>query len=187
MTAAKPPGQARGNARGPVDPDSNALAAAPVDSALAAPPHLGEDAASIWAHVVREANAWIAPSDLPTLLLLCEGWERRALLIGDINTRGAVLELSRTTKYDTYLVVTANPAVGALDKLEGRITQWLSLLGLSPSDRGRLGLQKANVTSTLERLRQSRSGGPQPTDSSYQSTSPPSLTTPSKPETEPES
>jgi len=49
-----------------------------------------------------------------------------------------------------------NPAAGALSTTETQLTKWMSLLGLTPSDRGRLGVAEVKAQSALERIRASR-------------------------------
>lgn len=181
MSTAKPPGQRRGHGDG----GQRALVTTNhIDPAIQPPAHLGEVGRSVWSHVAQTATQWLQPSDLPTLLLLCEGYERRASLLDDINHRGAVIEELRFQGANQYSITIANPAVGMLEKLEGQITRWLSLLGLSPSDRGRLGLQQAQTETTLDRLR--RGTGQSPASSSP-STKAPSRKRPSQPVTASES
>lgn len=184
-TVAKPPGQKRGHPNKSVEA-STLVTTDTVDPNLPAPAHLSEIGQSVWGHVLQSANSWLQESDLPVLLLLCEGYERRADYIKDIKQRGAVLEERRFQGQNEYTFTTANPAVAMLEKVEVQITKWLSLLGLSPSDRGRLGVQYLNAETTLERLRKSRDGSPEQTDSYSPSTSPPSQSPPSSPGTGPE-
>lgn len=186
MSVAKPPGQKRGN---PNKPPAKLETAVTVVPHTPPPPHLGPTGQSVWVFVVAEASAWLAPTDLPLVTLLCEAWERREAFTEAINHHGVLLDETRIAKGgDTYTVTKANPAVAMLADTEAQITRWLSLLGLSPSDRGRLGLQKVKAETTLERLRQSSRSGSGPTaDSSSLSTSPQSVTQQSQPVTEPAS
>ena len=142
MPVAKPPGQRRGNPRGPEPslPTSEPLG-------IAAPPDLGPDGQAIWSSVVNQAT-WLQHTDLNTLRLLADGADRRAILMADLEERGPVVEAKQGPL--------PNPALSALATLEKQMTQWLSLLGLTPSDRGRLGIQAAKAESTLARLRASR-------------------------------
>lgn len=88
---------------------------------------------------------WIAPSDLTTLRHYCEAIDRRSGLMAELAEQGTVLY---TDKGYAYL----NPAHGALATTETQITKWLSLLGLSPSDRGRLGVAEVKARTKIEEL-----------------------------------
>ena len=50
----------------------------------------------------------------------------------------------------------ANPLVGMVSTIETEMTKLLSLIGLTPADRSRLGLAEVKAASTLEKLRQAK-------------------------------
>ena len=124
------------------------LSAVPVN--LDPPETLGDEGAGEWHHVLANCR-WIGPSDLRNLRLYCEALDRRSLLLAEVASQGHVLY---TDKGYAYL----NPAVGALATVETQITKWLSLLGLTPSDRSRLGVAEVKAQSTLELLAAKRTG-----------------------------
>jgi P27 family predicted phage terminase small subunit len=47
-----------------------------------------------------------------------------------------------------------HPAVAQIKEADVQITAWLSMLGLSPSDRARLGLAEIRVANELDEYRQ---------------------------------
>jgi P27 family predicted phage terminase small subunit len=147
MSTAKPPGQKRGHGDGakPTLMDTGPLS-------MTAPEHLGPEGKAIWGAVCRQTS-WLLPSDIHVLRLLADGADRRQMLVADVATRGPVVEARQGPL--------PNPALSALATLEKQMTQWMSLLGLTPSDRGRLGLSAAKAESTLERLRSQRGGAVQ--------------------------
>ena len=122
----------------------------PVPVSADPPDTLGDEGAREWRHVLAHCR-WIGPSDLRNLLLYCEALDRRSLLLAEVASQGHVLY---TDKGYAYL----NPAVGAVQTTEAQITKWLSLLGLTPSDRSRLGVAEVKAASTLESLAARRAG-----------------------------
>lgn len=126
-------------------------ALAPVATTMDPPDTLGDEGAHEWRHVLASAR-WIGPSDLRNLRLYCEAIDRRSALMAEVASQGYVLY---TDKGYAYL----NPAVGALQTTEVQLTKWLSLLGLTPSDRSRLGVAEVKAQSTLEHLAAKRAAG----------------------------
>lgn len=116
----------------------------PVSRDLVPPDVLGDIGAAEWRYVLTTCP-WIAPSDLTILRLYCAALDRASGLEATLAEDGYVLY---TDKGYAYL----NPAHGALATTEAQITKWLSLLGLSPSDRGRLGVAEVKARSKLEEL-----------------------------------
>ncbi len=93
------------------------------------------------------ASAWISRTDQIVLLGLLErGW----MEMESLRARWIASDYS-------------NEAVARrLGKVEENLTRWLSLLGLSPTDRSRLGLAEVKARSKLEELtakRSEREGG----------------------------
>ena len=93
------------------------------------------------------AAAWISTSDqLGTLTLLREAWdERRAL-------RRALMENPPSDLPPKLLIGWYSTSRRELRDLEKQITTWLSLLGLTPTDRSRLGVAEVKARSKLEEL-----------------------------------
>lgn len=120
----------------------------PVPTTLAPPDTLQDDGARLWRDVLTGAS-WIGPTDLTNLRLMCEAIDRRAHLLAELASQGWVLYTDKGYAYQ-------NPAAGALATTEAQITKWLSLLGLTPSDRGRLGVAEVKAQSALERIRANR-------------------------------
>ena len=75
--------------------------------------------------------------------------DRRAEYVARLANDGYVLFTDRGYAYQ-------HPIAGMLTALEAQITKWLSLLGLTPSDRGRLGVAEVRAQSALERIRAER-------------------------------
>lgn len=117
---------------------------APVARDLEPPNGLGDRGSAEWRYVL-EVCPWIGPSDLQNLRLYCMALERYETLTAGLAEMGYVLY---TDKGYAYL----NPAAGALATTEAQITKWMSLLGLTPSDRGRLGVAEVKAQTKLEEL-----------------------------------
>ena len=93
------------------------------------------------------ASNWIAESDaVGMLVLLRDGWNERARL------RDAVENLGT----DWYTGRFPPAVVTRLAQVEKDVTGWMSLLGLDPVDRGRLGVAEVKVQSKLSDLRARR-------------------------------
>lgn len=94
------------------------------------------------------AAKWIATTDRPTLDLLRDAWDRRASLVAYLADHGYSYELD-----GRWL---RRPEATELVEIEKRITTWLSLLGLTPSDRSRLGVAEVKAANRLEELQARR-------------------------------
>ena len=91
------------------------------------------------------AAAWIAQPDRVGLVeLVRDAWDERAVLREHIRLHG----------YGNGAY--GGPHVVRLDRVEANLTRWLSLLGLSPVDRSRLGVAEVKARSKLEALRDRR-------------------------------
>lgn len=86
------------------------------------------------------AASWISQTDYPTLSLLAAGWDEAAELREEIKSYTLKERHERRT------------ARAELRELEKRITQWLSLLGFTPTDRARLGVAEVKARTKLEEL-----------------------------------
>lgn len=117
-------------------PKHNVVALAPAVLVPATPdPDTGEEFIS--RILATPASAWIAESDrLGLLTLLRKGWDERSQL-------------------ERAVAAGAAPRKDLRD-LDKQITAWLSLLGLSPTDRSRLGVAEVKARTKLEELRARR-------------------------------
>lgn len=95
------------------------------------------------------AAAWIADPDRIALLeLVAQAWDERTEL------RKSARELPSDWTQGRYV-----PAVlTRLERVERNLTSWLSMLGLSPIDRSRLGVAEVKARTKLEELRARRAG-----------------------------
>lgn len=134
-------------------PDSsNVVALPPV--ADDAPSQLGPAGRAVWDLVIDQCK-WLAESDRPTLVMLCEKFDRRQ----DFMVR---LEASEPVLYTEKGYAYPNPLVGMLSTLESELAKLLAALGLTPTDRTRLGVAEVKAQTNLERLLQrkaERQGG----------------------------
>ena len=118
---------------------------------LALPPQtLGEVGLEAW-HTIHSAAPWLGESDRESLALYCEKAERRAEMVEKLQNTDFVLLTDKGYAY-------ANPLVGMVSTIETEMTKLLSLIGLTPADRSRLGLAEVKAASTLEKLRQAKAG-----------------------------
>ena len=110
------------------------------------PAHLSEKSQELWTDV-RALAPWIATSDSSALVLLLEKLDRRAELIAKLQASDPVLYTDKGYAY-------ANPIVGMLSTIETEITKLFSLLGLTPTDRSRLGVAEVKKVSIIDQLSQ---------------------------------
>jgi P27 family predicted phage terminase small subunit len=97
-----------------------------------------------WFHFLATA-VWIGRSDLYALKMLCEAIDRREAFAKEL--AGGTLMLETSTGY-SYI----NPAAVGLKQTEEQIAKWMSVLGLTPSSRGALGVAEVKAASTLDKL-----------------------------------
>lgn len=121
-----------------------------LDPVSATPPaHLKDGGRDAWV-AIKQVAPWIANSDGGMLLLLCEKIDRR-------DAMKAQLEMQSFTLLTDKGYVYSNPLVGMLGTIETDIVKIMSLLGLDPTDRTRLGLAEVKAQSTLEKMKARRS------------------------------
>ncbi|MEY9864154.1 P27 family predicted phage terminase small subunit [Catenulispora sp. GAS73] len=120
--------------------DSPALPALALD----APDHLGAAGRAAWMLLAAECS-WLAHTDRVSVVLLCEKLDRRAAWIAQLAGANEVLLTDKGYAYP-------NPLVGMLSTLETEIVKLLSLLGLTPADRTRIGLGEVRRASKLAEL-----------------------------------
>lgn len=122
---------------------ADVVALAPADASV--PPDLGSKGTEMWQRISEAAKAWLAPSDEPTLELLCELYERRELLKGHFAADGPLI-----MRPDGHMV--ANPVVTMLQTTEKQIADLASSLGLTPADRTRMGLAEVKAQNAFEEM-----------------------------------
>jgi P27 family predicted phage terminase small subunit len=109
------------------------------------PEHLGKDGAAVWTRVAEFAAGWVGNSDLEALRMLAEAADRRAHLAERLATDGWVLLTDKGYAY-------SHPAAGMLATTETEMRKWMSVLGLTPADRSKLGVAEVKARSALEEL-----------------------------------
>jgi P27 family predicted phage terminase small subunit len=109
-----------------------------------APAHLTEQSQQLW-HKLRSEAFWISNTDESNLQFLCEKLDRRAEIIAKLQASDFVLYTDKNYAY-------ANPLVGMLSTIEVEITKLFSLLGLTPTDRTRLGVAEVRARTALDEL-----------------------------------
>lgn len=144
----------RGNpGKRPLPKPSSVTAVPALTEVSAVPDHLGPAGSWLWETVTTYADHWLAPSDEPLVRMVCEAADRRARLVARLEADGEVLFTEKGYAYQ-------HPAVGMVSTLDAQVTKWLSLLGLSPTDRTRMGLVEVKAASTLDQLRKNRQEKP---------------------------
>jgi P27 family predicted phage terminase small subunit len=115
----------------------------------AAPTHLGPEGQRMYERVTAGA-AWLAETDGPTLELLCEKLDRLADFRALLAESSAVLYTDKGYAY-------AHPVVGMISTTETEISKLFSMLGLSPTDRTRMGLAEVKARNAFEEMLAKRS------------------------------
>lgn len=108
------------------------------------PQHLSKKSKKFWTDI-RQLAPWVAQSDGTLLLELCEKMDRKNELSIELKKMPYVLYTDKGYAY-------ANPLVGMISTVENEIVKILSLLGLTPSDRSKLGVAEVKARSKLEEL-----------------------------------
>jgi len=109
-----------------------------------APLHLSEAGAKMWTDV-RAMAPWIANTDGKLLIELCEKMDKKYELKEKLAASDFVLYTDKGYAY-------ANPLFGMLNTVENDIVKLLSLLGLTPTDRSKLGVAEVKAKGKLEAL-----------------------------------
>ena len=122
------------------------VALAPVGFGTEAPVSLRAEGLALWTAVIEYARPWLSHADLPMLAACCEAVDRRHELMTILAAEGSIVSTDKGYKY-------AHPALGAIATTEAQITKWYAMLGLTPTDRARLGVAEVKVVSKLEELR----------------------------------
>jgi len=100
------------------------------------PKNLGEEGKRVWTTVVTFAH-WIGPTDAFTLELLATYADRRRKIQEELLIEGEVLTGQNGGKY-------LNPKTTLLISLDEKTIKLFSLLGLTPTDRTRLGINSVD-------------------------------------------
>lgn len=107
----------------------------------------GDGADLVRSLIEGPAGAWIGEPDRIALVeLLRDAWDERLAL------RAAIAALPPDWAAGRY----SPAAFIRLERVERNLTTWLSMLGLSPADRSRLGVAEVRAKSNLEALRARR-------------------------------
>ena len=128
-------------------PDLNKVIALPRFSAEP-PAHLSEVGCELWREVLNLAP-WIANTDGTILLELCEKMELKKQIQDQLKPEQFILFTDKGYAYQ-------NPLFGMLSTVQGDIVKNLSLLGLTPSDRSKLGVAEVKARGKLEELLQQK-------------------------------
>ena len=142
---AKPTEQKRktGNpGKRPLPDLKNVISLPPIKSD--APLHLSDAGQKMWADV-RSIAPWIANTDGKLLIELCEKMDKKYELKEKLAATDYVLFTDKGYAY-------ANPLFGMLNTVENDIVKLLSLLGLTPVDRSKLGVAEVTTKGKLAQL-----------------------------------
>jgi phage terminase small subunit len=122
-------------------PDQAKLIALPMAAEPPTPPRpLGPEGLKLWNRIWQQGRTWISlNSDLEMVTLLCESMDERSQL--------RLLVLRGTGDWRDRV---------ALRSLDGQLQTMLSLLGMSPTDRTKLGVAEVKARSKLDDLMQKR-------------------------------
>ena len=102
-----------------------------------------------WEYVITTCP-WLGRSDLTAVRLYCETLMRRQDFQDALDSDSLMLMTSTGYSY-------INPAAVGLRQMEEDLRKWMGLLGLTPSDRTRIGVAEVQAKSTLERLAEKKS------------------------------
>ncbi|GAC1618312.1 MAG: hypothetical protein NVS9B1_27450 [Candidatus Dormibacteraceae bacterium] len=146
------PLEAKRRAGNPGKRPLNALVVVPPASVERREPPAGLGAAGLaaWA-VALDRAPWIGDSDIEAVRHWAMAEDRLADLRALLAEMGYVLFTDKGYAY-------TNPAMGALATTEDQIRKWMSLLGLTPADRSRLGVAEVKAQSALEEMMARRRG-----------------------------
>lgn len=108
------------------------------------PLHLTKGAKQTWNEILQTAP-WVATTDGKLLLELCEKIELKKDLQRKLDVSEYVLYTDKGYAY-------ANPLFGMLSTTTSEIIKLLSLLGLTPVDRTKMGVAEVKARSKIEEL-----------------------------------
>lgn len=113
-----------------------------------APLELSSKAQELW-RKLRDQAPWIANTDSPLMMELCSKMDFRDQLKEQLAQSSPVLYTEKGYAY-------ANPLVGMISSTEDDIIRILSLLGLTPADRTKLGVAEVKARGKLQELLQAK-------------------------------
>lgn len=113
-----------------------------------APLELSSKAQELW-RKLRDQAPWIANTDSPLMMELCSKMDFRDQLKEQLAQSSPVLYTDKGYAY-------ANPLVGMISSTEDDIIRILSLLGLTPADRTKLGVAEVKARGKLQELLQAK-------------------------------
>lgn len=116
-----------------------------IEALKAAPINLTGAGLDAW-NQISSNSPWLSESDLTLLSLYCDKVERHVEMVAKLKATDYVLSTDKGYLY-------SNPLVGMISTVESEMVKILSLMGLTPADRSRLGLAEVKAASTLEKLR----------------------------------
>ena len=116
-----------------------------------APTHLSKVQKHKWSEMRRLAP-WIAVTDEHLLTSLVEKMARQKEIAKQLKKSQFVLYTDKGYAY-------ANPLFGMLNTVENDIVKLLSLLGLTPTDRSKLGVAEVKAKGKLEALLEQKRNG----------------------------
>lgn len=116
------------------------------------PSELSPKAQELWCKL-REQAPWIANTDSPLMLELCTKMDFRDQLKEELAQTAPVLYTDKGYAY-------ANPLVGMISTVDDDIIRILSLLGLTPADRTKLGVAEVKARGKLQELLQAKNAKP---------------------------
>lgn len=118
---------------------------------VTAPAHLADAGVRVW-EFVTSAVPWFAQSDRLGLIELCDLVDLRAALVAQVRSDGLMVATGVGS-------MQAHPLLPQISALTKQIGSWLSLFGVSPADRSRLGAGEVKAASALEALKAKHRGG----------------------------
>ena len=112
---------------------------------LEPPETLGADGLAFWQAAMRTCGYWLADSDQALLRMTAEAFDRRAFLLSVLASEGWHVVTDKGYPYK-------HPLVAPLADLEAQIGKWLGQLGMTPTDRTRMGVAEVQAVSKLEAI-----------------------------------
>ena len=138
----------------PVEPmSSSALALVDLSVVPSVPEGFGLVGTSYWKVLWTGGRRHLSElHDTPLMTRLCKNFDKIAEL---------ELWLGKDVERRWYTSpngqVVTHPAVKQIEQMDAQNTAWMSLMGFTPSDRARLGLQEIRVANELDQYRQRKS------------------------------
>ena len=109
------------------------------------PLSLGVAGGRVWDDVLVACRSWVAPSDLLALQHLCEIVDEVAVMREQVEREGRVLVSPNGAAQ-------SHPLLAHIRDLNKQIQGLFCSFGLTPSDRGRIGLGEVTAKSKLQAL-----------------------------------